>query len=256
MRRGSTSGTVGDSSFPGLERWPRERGNDGKECAALERTGGESCPVADADVGARQRGIAQSDKRAVPETDGEVFAVANTRGPAGERDTRSVSGEEAEGGSERLDDGDMHLGHRDGGGSDGAGSSMAHAPRPGQLRAPELEDDDQDRGGGRRHDAGDGGEDSLAGPTGGFWRDCVWIPCRDGKARPAQSIASALVNEYPRGLGLVHSPEADTPAYISPLIVGAKARVGRLKAYGNSLCAEAAINFISAYMEATDVHRD
>lgn len=60
-----------------------------------------------------------------------------------------------------------------------------------------------------------------AGALGGFWTDADWIPCRDGKARPVE----------PGTFPLAH---------------GAPARVGRLRAYGNAIVAEAAATFIRA----------
>jgi DNA (cytosine-5)-methyltransferase 1 len=57
-----------------------------------------------------------------------------------------------------------------------------------------------------------------------FWADAEWIPCRDGKWRPAQSGSF-------------------------PLAYGATARVGRLRSFGNALNAAQAQAFISAVME-------
>jgi DNA (cytosine-5)-methyltransferase 1 len=59
------------------------------------------------------------------------------------------------------------------------------------------------------------------GPTNGFWRDAEWVPCRDGKARPVE----------PGTFPLAH---------------GAPSRVGRLRAYGNAICAPVAEAFIRA----------
>ena len=61
------------------------------------------------------------------------------------------------------------------------------------------------------------------GPTNGLWRDADWLFCRDGKWRPVE------------------------PGTF-PLATGAASRVGRLRAYGNAINAEAAHEFIAAYL--------
>ncbi|TMS58499.1 DNA cytosine methyltransferase [Imbroritus primus] len=63
-----------------------------------------------------------------------------------------------------------------------------------------------------------------AGPVNGFWRDADWLFCRDGKWRPVE------------------------PGTF-PLVDGAPARVGRLRAYGNAINAEAARIFVECVME-------
>ncbi|MBR8135110.1 DNA cytosine methyltransferase [Burkholderia cenocepacia] len=60
-----------------------------------------------------------------------------------------------------------------------------------------------------------------AGPTNGIWRNADWLLCRDGKWRPVE----------PGTFPLAH---------------GAPSRVGRLRAYGNAINAEAATHFILA----------
>ena len=64
---------------------------------------------------------------------------------------------------------------------------------------------------------------SAPSPTNGFWSDAAWIACRDNKWRPVEPGTS-------------------------PLAHGAPARVGRLRAYGNAINAEAARVFIEAYL--------
>nr|WP_254222767.1 DNA cytosine methyltransferase [Burkholderia multivorans] len=64
----------------------------------------------------------------------------------------------------------------------------------------------------------------AAGPTNGFWRAADWLLCRDGMWRPVE------------------------PGTF-PLADGAPARVGRLRAYGNAINAEAATQFILAARE-------
>ncbi|ENT2759424.1 DNA cytosine methyltransferase [Pseudomonas aeruginosa] len=66
----------------------------------------------------------------------------------------------------------------------------------------------------------------LPGPVNGLWRDADWIYCRDGKWRPVE------------------------PGTF-PLADGTSSRVGRLRAYGNAINAEAATQFIAAYLDAT-----
>ena len=63
-----------------------------------------------------------------------------------------------------------------------------------------------------------------AGPVNGFWRAADWLGCRDDKWRPVE----------PGTFPLAH---------------GAPSRVGRLRAYGNAINAEAATQFIAAYLE-------
>jgi DNA (cytosine-5)-methyltransferase 1 len=62
------------------------------------------------------------------------------------------------------------------------------------------------------------------GPTNGFWRDADWLACTDGKWRPVE----------PGTFPLAH---------------GVASRVGRLRAYGNAIVAQAAKEVIAAYME-------
>ena len=75
-------------------------------------------------------------------------------------------------------------------------------------------------------DDGDGRASQPAepGPVNGFWGNADWLLCRDGRWRPVE----------PGTFPLAH---------------GAPARVGRLRAYGNAINAEAARVFIEAVME-------
>lgn len=65
--------------------------------------------------------------------------------------------------------------------------------------------------------------DPSTGPTNGFWGTADWLFCRDGKWRPVEPGTFPLVN-------------------------GAASRVGRLRAYGNAICASQAQIFIEAAM--------
>lgn len=64
---------------------------------------------------------------------------------------------------------------------------------------------------------------NTTGPTNGFWGAADWLLCRDGKWRPVE----------PGTFPLAH---------------GAPSRVGRLRAYGNAINAEAARIFIESLM--------
>lgn len=61
-------------------------------------------------------------------------------------------------------------------------------------------------------------------PLNGFWRNADWLLCRDGKWRPVEP------GTFPLAHGITN-------------------RVGRLRAYGNAICAEAAVEFIEIAME-------
>lgn len=72
-------------------------------------------------------------------------------------------------------------------------------------------------------DTGDG-----ARPTNGHWRNADWLLCRGEKWRPVEPGTS-------------------------PLVDGAAARVVRLRAYGNAICAPVAQAFIEAVMDGLGV---
>jgi DNA (cytosine-5)-methyltransferase 1 len=63
--------------------------------------------------------------------------------------------------------------------------------------------------------------DGPTGPTNGYWRAADWLGCRDGKFRPVEPGTQ-------------------------PLAYGTPARMGRLRAYGNAINAQAAAEFIRA----------
>ncbi|KTH92390.1 DNA cytosine methyltransferase [Enterobacter cloacae] len=74
----------------------------------------------------------------------------------------------------------------------------------------------------------------------GFWRDADWLLCRDGKRRPVEPGTFPLVDGAAARLGRVEPGVAR---------VASSNRVGRLKGYGNAINAQAAAEFIRAYME-------
>ncbi|QIU89437.1 DNA cytosine methyltransferase [Yokenella regensburgei] len=73
-----------------------------------------------------------------------------------------------------------------------------------------------------------------------FWRDADWLFCRDGKWRPVEPGTFPLVDGAAARLGRVEPGVAR---------VASGNRVGRLKGYGNAINAQAAAEFIRAYME-------
>ena len=105
-----------------------------------------------------------------------------------------------------------------------------------------------------------GGNDSAAGREGtigpaaapgvhmralevnGFWRDADWLLCRDGKWRPVEPGTFPLVDGAAARLGRVEPGVAR---------VASSNRVGRLKGYGNAINAQAAAEFIRAYVEVS-----
>ena len=87
--------------------------------------------------------------------------------------------------------------------------------------------------------------EQLAGS--GPWDSLVWLPCRDGKARPTQRALQRLVARLPAELGY-RSIEDSEEAYLSPLVHGATNRVGRLRGYGNAINPYVAAAFIEAYL--------
>ncbi|EOH6201921.1 DNA cytosine methyltransferase [Citrobacter farmeri] len=72
-----------------------------------------------------------------------------------------------------------------------------------------------------------------------FWRDADWLFCRDGQWRPVEPGTFPLVDGASARLGRVESGVAR---------MASSNRVGRLKGYGNAINAQAATEFIRAYM--------
>ena len=121
------------------------------------------------------------------------------------------------------------LGGRDPGGDEGARRGSGRNGVPGGLA--DADPDGRRAGGGIRslcekHDAEYGCDEGgrRPGPTNGLWRAADWLACRDGKWRPVEPGAF-------------------------PLAHGAAARVGRLRAYGNAINAEAASAVIRAFLD-------
>ena len=74
----------------------------------------------------------------------------------------------------------------------------------------------------------------------GFWRDADWVFCRDGQWRPVEPGTFPLVARFAKSLGHGKS---------SLRAMAGRNRTGRLKGYGNAINAQAAAEFVRAYME-------
>ncbi|HGF8629983.1 TPA: DNA cytosine methyltransferase [Salmonella enterica subsp. enterica] len=84
-----------------------------------------------------------------------------------------------------------------------------------------------------------GSEPVRALEVNGFWRDAAWLFCRDGQWRPVEPGTFPLVDGAAARLGRVEPGVAR---------VAGRNRTGRLKGYGNAINAQAAAEFIRAYM--------
>ncbi|HAT3957251.1 TPA: DNA cytosine methyltransferase [Citrobacter freundii] len=84
-----------------------------------------------------------------------------------------------------------------------------------------------------------GSESVRALEVNGFWRDADWVFCRDGQWRPVEPGTFPLVARFAKSLGHGKS---------SLRAMAGRNRTGRLKGYGNAINAQAAAEFIRAYM--------
>ena len=149
-------------------------------------------------------------------TDGSsADRVGNTSGPRSKARIPKTVGCR-EGNPEISDNGSDRLSRSDAGRSASVGMADAGGLGLSEGRSSERT---------TRHDGplGNGAVD-RSGPLYGPWANADWLFCRDGKWRPVE----------PGTFPLAH---------------GATSRMGRLRAYGNGLCAEQATGFIRAYMD-------
>ena len=167
------------------------------------------------DTGADERADGPSATRGVADADGRIASDGDVQ-RGGEHGQRPQDG-----GAGGWDTGRGKPEHGDGPTDESLGPSHLadprHAELPGRHEASEEPGHGDDA---RRVLAPHGGENP--------WSGVIWLPCRDGKARPTQS-------------GLF------------PLADGAPGRVGRLRAYGNAIVPQAAAAFMKAYLE---IHAD
>jgi DNA (cytosine-5)-methyltransferase 1 len=169
-----------------------------------------------------------------------LWFVADAGGQRAGRDTGNGAGAQGESESKRrsdwIDAGNTSVAR-------GAVGLMADADTTGRglerggwlldgERPPQRDDAD---GRGELHELGDpaqqlsnGGGNARTGwgrelTNASPWRDCDWLPCTDGKARPVESGTF-------------------------PLAHGVSGRVGKLRAYGNAIVPQVASTFIGAYL--------
>jgi DNA (cytosine-5)-methyltransferase 1 len=94
------------------------------------------------------------------------------------------------------------------------------------------------------------GSVTAPGPVNGFWSGADWIACTDGKQRPIKSSPAEMAHGpaaavVPSGAEGGHSFEEEAEEN-HPLIKGGRARVLRLRGYGDAINAELAAEFIMA----------
>jgi DNA (cytosine-5)-methyltransferase 1 len=149
-------------------------------------------------------------------------------GPARPAAPAGVSGQlaDADGrnaGAEGLQRGGQHGQQQEDGRSGGMADTAGAGRRPERQNRDTAHSAEAIRPG--QAQSGRRGAIDRPGPLNGFWRAADWLLCRDGRWRPVEPGTQ-------------------------PLAHGATARVGRLRAYGNAINAEAAVAFIEAMTEA------
>lgn len=152
---------------------------------------------------------------------GVVGGVGHTERERAGRDTRAGAG--AQGGVEVRAVGDDA---RPSGAVGGLADDLLQQRPHGQ---PEIRDEYDATGWleGAAAPAGLRSDSGRPGPTNGFWQSADWLLCRDGRWRPVE------------------------PGTF-PLVDGAPSRVGRLRAYGNAINAEAARVWIEVVKDVID----
>lgn len=170
--------------------------------------------------------------------DGGDERVTRARGVAGERMADAIIG-----------DGTLRNAREMAGAARSVEGARNHAAHAAPYGGPAIGMGDADRNGaGRNAGSGDRAEaasDCARGVDGngghdagasGPWSDAEWIPCTDGKSRPAQPGSFPLAYGVPSRVGAGGTVET-------------RARVGELAGYGNAICTEVAATWIRAVME-------
>jgi len=183
-----------------------------------------------------------------PRASGVAGAMADADGQRsiGRRraDREGVLAEPSHGGRDdgRLAD-DSSGGRREGRVSRDAASERAGSSDDGRMGDSDRESGGRDgravpceEGSARRVWSFDHGPGTASDNTLSAWSDAEWIPCTDGKSRPAQPGSFPLAYGVPSRVGTGGAVET-------------RARVGELAGYGNAICTEVAATWIRAVME-------
>jgi DNA (cytosine-5)-methyltransferase 1 len=120
------------------------------------------------------------------------------------------------------------------------------------LQRQQRDEHDRDKPGRKREN--ETGHASATGPVNGFWsRDAEWIPCTDNTARPIECGTFPLAYIMPRSIRQIQpriQGISGMAEFNDESLKRAKRnRIGRIKAYGNAIVAEVAIEFIKSVIE-------
>ncbi len=153
--------------------------------------------------------------RGKPAGASSAFGMGDSIGPGLERHSRHVNGSSEPGRDDTYQGGPVAQASADG----------VMADTDGRNASPER----KQRGGKHGLESQDGcvPGHGVPGPTNGFWGVTDWLFCRDGRWRPVRPGSFPLVN-------------------------GASGRVGKLRAYGNAVDAEATKVFVQSVMDTID----
>lgn len=160
---------------------------DGRDSGTvfMEDSCGEGCGKGSTSVSRREGAAAFIDDR------GDTCIMADHRGS---RCGSSIAGITGEKGAEKPDRDDaagcrgngVALGDTGIEGLEGQAGNVDQGDQPGRIRADEV-----------------GSATEASGPCNGFWSDAIWLPCRDGKARPTKPGISPLAHGAPGRVGYV-----------------------------------------------------
>jgi len=101
------------------------------------------------------------------------------------------------------------------------------------------------------------GHAAETGAVNGFWSGASWIPCSDNTARPTECGTFPLAYVMPRSIRQIQPRIQGIPDMAEfndeSLKRAKRNRIGRIKAYGNAIVAEVAIEFIKSVMEEFNI---